>query len=255
MTPDSCNEARLAEDLRAVNPDVMVVVAYGRVLPEHLLAIPRLAVNVHFSLLPHLRGAAPVAKALQWGFRSTGVVVQVLAPELDAGDVLSEQVVPIWATDNAGSLTQRLVVTGTRLLHQVLCQFRYAQVPAGRQQLAAAVTYAPKATSYDAVLCCDTPATLTACQTRAMAPKPGSYCIVDGKRLKILEAWAIWRAQEAAPAGTVIEASRVGPRIAWGGQILVVRLAQSEGGRVLPGEVITAGRLLSPGYKVASRSA
>jgi len=250
LQPSSCGDPELISALRDLRPDVLVVVAYGRIIPPEMLAVPRLAVNVHFSSLPQLRGAAPVARALQWGFRTTGVAVQLLSPRLDAGAVLAERIVPIRACDDAATLSERLVQAGCALLREVLEGSDTGLLPVAHPQAEVAVTWAPKVSRADAALVPTVPATLTAHRIRAMSPRAGAYCILDGKRLKILKALGLWRVTEGGNRGVVVGSTSAGPLLAWGGQVLLAWRVQKEGGRPLEGGAILGGRTLLPGQRV-----
>lgn len=250
LQPDSCADPGLIEALRNLRPDVLVVVAYGRLLPPEMVAVPRLAVNVHLSALPQLRGAAPVVRALQWGLRTTGVVVQLLSPRLDAGAILARRIVPIRACDDAATLSDRLVQAGCVLLREVLEGFKAGLLPAARAQTEAAVTWAPKVSPADALLLPTVPATLTAQRLRAMSPRGGAYCLLEGKRLRILKAVGLWRVTEGGSGGVVVGSTSAGPVVAWGGQVLLARRVQREGGRALEGGALLGGRTLVPGQRV-----
>lgn len=242
--------AEAVEDLAGYGPDVIVVVAYGQRLPEAMIESVDVAINVHFSLLPQLRGPAPVVRALEWGFRVTGVTVQRLAAEIDAGEILAQRRVPVRARDDAASLTARLVRCGRELLRQVLGRYRDRAVEGERQQLAAGVTYAPRVEKGEAALRLVEPGRLAAAKVRAFGPRPGAYCVDGGRRLKILAAVATLANHAEPVSGSVVSETARGPLVAWGRQRVLVETIQREGGRPVTGRAIIDGRLLVRGHRL-----
>jgi methionyl-tRNA formyltransferase len=252
LQPLSCREASLRSELACLGAEVLVVVAYGQLLPGELLELFDLALNVHFSLLPQLRGAAPVQRALQWGFRQTGVTVQRLAEALDAGDVLRQAVVPVRASDDAQHLIRRLVEVGTSLLREVLEAFGRGKPLPAQPQDPALATYAPKVDKSDCAVCFAAPATLTARQIQACSPAPGASCFAGRARLKIAGASAVWFSAPAAPEGEVLLATLAGPVVGCGGHGLVIERGQREGGGWLSGAELVRGRIIAVGQRLQS---
>jgi methionyl-tRNA formyltransferase len=170
----------------AMKPDLGVIVAYGGLVREPLLSAPRLGwVNLHFSLLPRWRGAAPVQHALINGDDITGTVVFQLVPELDAGPVFGTTMRPIGADDTAGSLLNALAVDGAGLLQRVV-----ADLDAGTAHpldQVGAVTLAPKLTIDDARIDWAQPAAAVLSRVRGVTPEPGAFTNIGDGRLKMLE--------------------------------------------------------------------
>jgi methionyl-tRNA formyltransferase len=174
--------------LRAAEPDVLVVVAYGEILPAGLLAVPTVApVNVHFSFLPELRGAAPVQRALLEGMRVTGVTTMRMDEGMDTGPILLQSEEPVRDDDDAGSLGSRLAEVGGSLLVETLGRLESGDV-VERPQDHARATYAPKVRPEERLIAWDHPAESIVRQVRAFAPSPGASTSFRGQVLKVLRA-------------------------------------------------------------------
>lgn len=221
-TPERAKE--VVDEVRATGAEVGVVVAFGQLLPPLLLdALPRGFVNVHFSLLPRWRGAAPVQRAILAGDAETGVCVMALEEGLDTGPVYACVRTPIDDDETAGELASRLVALGTELLLRVLPETP-TLVP---EPQGGAPTYADKLTIEEFRLHPGTQdaATLTRI-VRAGNPRPGAWCIVDGSRVKVLRAHA---EPGDGPTGTIDADGRMATR----GGTLALDEVQPEGGRVM----------------------
>jgi methionyl-tRNA formyltransferase len=169
-------------------PGVLAVVAYGEILPKAVLDIPRIApVNVHFSLLPELRGAAPVQRAILEGLDVTGVTTIRMDEGMDTGPILLQAEEPISPQDDAGSLGERLAPLGGRLLVEAVDRLEGGSL-VERPQDEAKATYAPKVKPEDRVINWLEPADAIARRVRALAPEPGATTTFRGKTLKILRA-------------------------------------------------------------------
>ena len=175
------------EQLTALQPDLGVIVAYGGLVREPLLSMPRLGwINLHFSLLPRWRGAAPVQRAIIAGDATTGASVFQLVPELDAGDLYGHLTQPIGAHETAGHLLDSLSLSGAELLVQVIDAI--ADGAAQPQPQVGAVTVAPKLTLDDGRIDWSLPATAIDSLIRGVTPEPGAFTMLDDQRLKVLEA-------------------------------------------------------------------
>jgi len=174
--------------LIAQRPDLLVWAAYGNLIPRALLdAVGGRAVNVHASLLPRWRGAAPVQHAILAGDRETGVTLMEGTAELDAGPILASETVAIAEGEDAGALTTRLAERGAALLERELPRYVRGDLR-GRPQEAKDVTWAPKINSADAALDFARPAEELARRVRAMTPEPGAFTTAHGKRLVVTRA-------------------------------------------------------------------
>jgi methionyl-tRNA formyltransferase len=180
-------DASVTEQIAALAPDLGVIVAYGGLVREPLLSTPVHGwINLHFSLLPRWRGAAPVQRALIAGERTTGSAVFQLVPELDAGDVFGELRYDVPEDATAGDLLDTLALSGARLLTQVVDDIADGSAVAVPQR--GEPTYAPKLTIADGLLDLTVPAREVLDRFRGTTPEPGAHVLIDGQRLKVLAA-------------------------------------------------------------------
>jgi len=188
LQPESCRTPEFLEMARGYAPDLTVVAAYGQFLPDVLLALPGLgSVNLHGSLLPKYRGAAPIQRAIWQGDTETGVCLMWMARAMDAGDIIACQAVPIQPEDNAGTLTDTLAVCAAHLLLHWLPSLAQGTAPHIPQD-PAAVTFAPPIRKEERALDWSQPAVALWGQIRALAPQPGAVAIFRGQLIKILAA-------------------------------------------------------------------
>jgi methionyl-tRNA formyltransferase len=243
-TPESLRDAAVQADFAALDADVAVVAAYGLLLPRVVLAAPRLGcLNVHGSLLPRWRGAAPIQRAILAGDAETGVGIMQMAAGMDTGPVRLEGRTPV-AGKTAGELAQELSAMGARLMLEVLAD-PDAHPPV--EQASASVTHAAKIDKAEARLRFDGSAVEAERQVRAFNPAPGAFFEIGGERIKVLAAQVRPDPVDAAP-GTVISA---GLAIACADGVLVPTRVQRAGRGstsaedLLRGFAIPAGALLA----------
>lgn len=237
--PVSLKPAGAAAALAALRPDVMVVVAYGLILPAAVLAVPRLGcINIHASLLPRWRGAAPIPRAILAGDTATGVSIMQMDTGLDTGPVLAEVVTPIGPRDTAARLHDRLAALGGETLLTVLEAVATGSAQA-RPQPAEGVTYAAKLDKREAALDWRKPATALARQVRAFNPWPVAETRLDGRQLRVWEAEAR-EGMADAPPGRILAAGAEGIDVATGAGVLRLLTVQRAGGRAL--DAATFGR-------------
>jgi methionyl-tRNA formyltransferase len=229
--PENFKSAAAREQLRELRPDLMVVVAYGLILPQSVLDIPRMGCwNVHASLLPRWRGAAPIQRAIEAGDTESGVCLMQMEKGLDTGPVLLSLATPVSADDTGGSLHDRLSLLGAEVLEDGLKLLRAGMRPLVVPQPAEGVTYARKLDKAEARLDWSLPATVLANKVRAFNPWPVAEAELAGERLRIHEARAI-PLVHGQPPGTVLAATREGLDVACGEGALRLRQVQREGGR------------------------
>ncbi|MFF2051999.1 methionyl-tRNA formyltransferase [Leifsonia sp. NPDC058194] len=192
----------VTERVAALAPDLGVIVAYGGLVREPLLSLPRLGwINLHFSLLPRWRGAAPVQHAVIAGDAETGAVVFQLVPALDAGDVFSELQRPIGPDETAGEVLEALSLSGADLLAGTVDALADGTAVARPQ--AGVPTLAPKLVLDDAHLDFTRPADEVYARLRGVTPEPGAFALLDGERFKIAEARRAPAADGALPPGSI----------------------------------------------------
>ncbi len=237
---DPVVQARLAE----LAPDVLIVVAYGLILPQAVLDLPRFgALNVHASLLPRWRGAAPIQRALLAGDPVTGVSIMQLDAGLDSGPVLLREAVPIAPEETAGTLHDKLAALGARLLVAALDGLAGATLQPAPQP-ADGVTYAAKIEKHERRLDWSRSAGELERCVRAFDPVPGAVARVRGADIKI------WRAAVVAgrgAAGSVLGADANGVVVACGAGALRLEALQRAGGKRLPAAAFQRGFPLAPG--------
>ena len=228
--PENFREEETVEQLRALQPDVIAVVAYGRILPQRVLDIPpKGCINIHASLLPRYRGSAPYQWAVLDGLTETGVTAMYLCREMDAGDVIDCAKTPIGPDETAGELLDRLAQLGADLLYRTLEKIQQGTAVATAQD-PALVSYAPM---LDKSMC-PIHWTKTAQQVhnhvRGMNPWPVATAEIQGKRFKIYTT-ALTGEKTTAPAGTVLGLTKTGLRMACSDQVIEIRVLQAEGGK------------------------
>ncbi len=245
-----------ADVLREVGPiDAMVVVAYGLLLPPEVLALPRLGcLNVHASLLPRWRGAAPIQRAVLAGDAATGVAVMQMEAGLDTGPVWAERETPIGARETAGELHDRLAALGADLLVEVLDRLdRGIGAGAPVAQPAEGVTYAHKIGKAEALLdFCGSAVDLDR-RVRAFNPAPGASSEFRGERLKVWRVEPDAAAEPGADPGTVLASDpERGVRVACGHGSLWLQEVQRAGARRQPAEGLVRSGWLRAGDRLAS---
>lgn len=229
LQPSSLRDDQVVAALAALAPDLLVVVAYGLLLPQSVLDIPKVAcVNVHASLLPRWRGAAPIQAAILAGDAQTGISLMAMTAGLDCGPVYARKTLAIGSDETAGRLNDRLAVAGAELLVERLADLLNASISAQAQDESQA-SHAPKITAGDALLDWQRPAEELARQVRAYNPVPGAYFMFDGARIKCWAAHAV--AMPAAAPGTVIAAGVGGVVVACGVGALSMQSLQRPGKR------------------------
>lgn len=229
--PESLKSPEAQATLAGYAPDLLVVVAYGLILPRKVLAIPRLGCwNVHASLLPRWRGAAPIQRAILAGDAESGVDLMRMEAGLDTGPVLLEKRTPIGPDDTGGTLHDRLSGLGEEVLAEGLYRTLAGEVLAATPQPAEGVTYAHKLDKAEAKLDFGRPAIELERTVRAFDPWPVAESTIAGEAVRIWAAQAIDRRHDAAP-GSVLAASRDGIELACGVGVLRVTSLQRAGGK------------------------
>jgi len=249
VQPDRLRDAAFLDTFRSWSPDLGVVVAYGRLIPEELLTVPRLGmINVHASLLPRYRGAAPVHRAVINGESETGVTIMRVVKALDAGDMLAKAPRPIGPDETSEEVERDLATMGAQLLVETVDRLEAGGVREEPQDPSAS-TYAPKLTKEEGLIDWTAPAGVIHNRVRGLYPWPHAYTFLDGARL-IIRRTRIADTATDAVAGTVIDAGRDAITVAAGDRrSVVIEELQPEGRRPMRVRDFLAGRPVRPGAR------
>lgn len=244
--PEDAAAAKLAID--EARADVMVVAAYGLILPQWVLDAPRRGcLNIHASLLPRWRGAAPIHRALEAGDGETGVTIMQMDAGLDTGDMLLSAPVPIDDSDTTGSLHDKLAVLGGRLVVEALELAACGGLKPVKQP-PAGVTYANKIEKAEAAIDWSQPAEVIARRIRAFDPFPGATSVLGGETLKLWSAQAVsGPADGQVPAGAIVAVSPAAVDVRCGRGLLRVTQLQRPGGKRLAVADFLRGFDMKPG--------
>ena len=228
--PENFREDETVEQLRALQPDVVAVVAYGRILPQRVLDIkPNGFINIHASVLPQYRGSAPYQWAVLDGLKETGVSAQFMVREMDAGDVVGVSKTPIGPDETAGELLDRLALLGADLLSETLTKYaNNALVP--QKQDPSGVSMAPMLDKSMCPIDFEKTAQQVHNQVRGLHPWPVATMQLNGVRFKV-HATAVVDNPTSAPAGTILGLTKTGLQIACGEGAIEIRSLQVEGGK------------------------
>ena len=226
--PENFREDETVEQLRALEPDVVAVVAYGRILPQRVLDVPaKGCINIHASVLPCYRGSAPYQWAVLDGLTETGVTAMYLCREMDAGDIIDVSKTPIGDDETAGELLDRLAVLGADLLSKTLTDIENG-VACAVPQDCTKVTYAPMLDKSMCPIDWTKSAAHVHNHVRGMNPWPVATTEIQGKRFKVYTT-AVTEG-EGTP-GTILELTKTGLKIACGQGAVEIRVLQAEGGK------------------------
>jgi methionyl-tRNA formyltransferase len=249
--PNLFNSEKVKERLLQVQADLFVVVAFGMLLPQKLLDIPALgAINIHASLLPRHRGAAPIHWAILKGDQETGVTTIKLNTNMDTGDILLRAKTPILADDTASSLHDRLSEMGGELIIETISGLVEAKINPVAQDESAA-TYAPMLKKKDGEIDWDQPSAALNRFIRAMDPWPGAYTFCDGKRIKVFKATPM-AYPVSEPPGTVLQGFVNELLIATKDGALSILELQEEAGKRLAVKDYLCGCCMAPGSLLGS---
>lgn len=251
LQPASARDEAFIEQLRQLQPDLIAVTAYGQILPRAILDLPRFGcLNVHTSLLPKYRGAAPIQWAVLNGDPETGVTIMKVDAGLDTGDVLAQEKTPIHPGDTAQTLHDRLGSLGAGLLVKTIPGY-VAGTILPQPQPAEGVSHAPKIRKPDGHIDWRQPASAIWNRIRAMVPWPGAYTYLPGQPQPHL--LKIWQAEPGDPSGEpgqVLRADRNGIVLGCGAGSLRVLVLQREGGRRMGAQEFLAGHPLVVGQQL-----
>ena len=244
--PASIKTTEFSDSIAQQKPDLLIVIAFGKILPENLLALPRLGtINVHASLLPKYRGPAPIQWAVINGEKETGVCTQMMEKELDTGDLLLSVRETIKPDDTAGDLHDRLAVKGATVLIETLRGLKDKIIQPVSQDHSLA-TYAPMLTKDDGLINWNKPAKSLECFIRGVTPWPGAYTFLGDKRLKIFKSRLV-EAEISGSPGTVLKGFPDELRIATAAGSLSIEEIQGASGKRLSIKDFLRGHPIPPG--------
>lgn len=252
LQPERARSPEFLAQLEAVQPELIVVAAYGQILPQTILDLPRLGcINVHASLLPAYRGAAPIQWAILNGDSETGVTIMKLDAGLDTGPILARQATPIYPSDDAQSLHDRLARMGGKLLVATIPDYASGKL-SPQPQPAQGASYARKITKQDGHLDWQLPARTLWNRIRAFKPWPGVFTFLPAHpKPRLLKVWEGEVAEGlAAPPGVVIQADKHAIVVGCGKDALRIHQLQLEGGKRLDAQEFLRGHPLRPGDKL-----
>lgn len=251
--PEKIRHASAFETLSQLKPDIIVVAAYGQILPRSVLELPaKGCINVHASLLPKYRGAAPIQWSILNDDGSTGITIMKMDEGLDTGDILAQQATQITEIDDAQSLHDRLAKIGASLLMQTVPELLSGNITS-RSQVNSEASYARKITKEDGLIDWNQPAIANWNRIRAFNPWPGAFSFLEQGSEKIMI--KIWRAKVIneikGPPGEILQANTQGIAIGCGLDAVQITELQREGKRRMEAAAFLAGLPLTPGMKLS----
>jgi methionyl-tRNA formyltransferase len=250
LQPERARNEEFIAELRGLRPDLIAVAAYGQILPKAILELPRFGcLNVHTSLLPKYRGAAPIQWAILNDEPETGVTIMKMDAGLDTGDILTQVKTPIHAQDNAQALHDRLGELGAALLVSTIREHVTGNITP-RPQPAAGASQARKLTKEDGRLDWSQPARALWNRVRAFTPWPGAYTHLPGDpHPQLLKIWRAEVVEASGQPGEIVETGKAGVTVMCGCQALRIQELQREGGRRMNAGEFLAGHQLKPREK------
>ena len=246
LQPGKVKEEAFQEKLRALQPELIVVVAYGQILPKSILKIPQYgAVNIHASLLPQYRGAAPIVWAILKGEKVTGVTTMFMEEGMDTGDILLQREIPIEDDDTAETLQRRLALVGSQLFMETLEKMKAGKIHPIPQD-PSKVTYAPPLKKEDGRIDWRKEAKEIDLQVRAFDPWPGAFTELDGRLLKVYRG-EVRKGRPAGKAGTVVWVGSDFIEVVTGNDSFLIKEVQLEGKRRMSVREFLAGHPINVG--------
>ena len=250
LQPLKARDEQFISELRTLKPDLMVVVAYGQILPQTILDLPQFGcLNVHTSLLPKYRGAAPIQWAIADGEPETGVTIMKMDAGLDTGAILSTRRTPILATDDSQVLHDRLAQLGAELLAETIPNYVAGKITP-QPQPAESSTYAAKIKKEDGRIDWNLPAQKIWNRLRAFTPWPGAFTFLKSEpKPQLLKIWKVEVVEKSGIAGTILAADKTGIVVGCGANGLRILELQREGGRRMSAADFLVGFALRVGDK------
>jgi methionyl-tRNA formyltransferase len=251
LQPERARDPAFLDTLRDLRPDLIAVAAYGQILPQNLLDLPRFGcLNVHTSLLPKYRGAAPIQWAILNGDPETGVTIMKMDAGLDTGAILAQARTPIRLEDNSETLHDRLARLGAELLVKTIPEYVAGNI-SPRPQPTEGVSLAPKIKKQDGHIDWTQPAQVIWNRVRGLVPWPRAFTFLPGQpQPHLLKIWQAEVAERSGPPGEIMQADKSGLIVGCGQHALRILVLQREGGRRLTAQEFLAGHTLFPGQSL-----
>ena len=251
LQPERARDEAFIGVLQELHPDLIAVAAYGQILPKRILDLPRFGcLNVHTSLLPRYRGAAPIQWAILNGDAETGVTIMKMDVGLDTGDILTQAKTPVHPEDTSETLHDRLATMGAELLLRTIPDYVAGRISAQPQPIEG-VSYAAKIKKQDGQIDWAQPALTIWNRVRGLTPWPGAFSHLTGPpQPLLLKIWQAEVVERAGPVGEVLQADKNGIVVGCGRDALRILVLQREGGRRLTTQEFLAGHPLLPGKRL-----
>jgi methionyl-tRNA formyltransferase len=250
LQPQRARDENFLHELSRFEPELIAVAAYGQILPGTILDLPRLGcLNVHTSLLPKYRGAAPIQWAILNGDAETGVTIMKMNAGMDTGDIVSQEILSVAPTDNSQTLYDRLAKSGAELLVKTIPDYAQGKIQP-RPQPATGVSHAPKIKKEDGRLDWNQPARALWNRVRAMTPWPGAFTNLSNPQPGLLKIWEAEVVSRTGRPGEVLHADKTGIIVGCAADALRILALQREGGRRMSAQDFLAGNPLQPGQKL-----
>ena len=250
--PVKVREPGFMEILKELNPDIIVVAAFGQIIPKAILELPRFGcINIHASLLPKYRGAAPIQQAVIDGEKESGVTIMKMGEGLDTGDMIAKVHVPLSPEETGGSLFDKLAEAGAKLLVETLPSIFDGTAVYEKQPEESPTPYAAMITKQMGLLDFTKSAAVLERLVRGMNPWPSAYTFLNGKTLKVWKS-GVREEQADAECGTIIRADKTGIHVACGENVLVLTEVQLEGKKRMETEAFLRGYKVETGTKLSN---
>jgi methionyl-tRNA formyltransferase len=248
LQPERARDPAFLNDMKGLSPDLVVVAAYGQILPKTILEVPKHGcLNVHTSLLPKYRGAAPIQWAILKGESETGVTIMKMDAGMDTGDILTQERTAVTSEDNSETLYARLARMGAQMLVRTIPDYLAGKIEP-RPQPAEGVSYAPKIKKEDGRIDWKQSATVVGNQVRGLTPWPGTFAFLTGSLPpQLIKIWKAEGISDSGPPGEVLRADKSGIVVGCSSGALRILSLQREGGRRLTPQEFLAGHQLRPG--------
>ncbi len=247
LQPPKVREPEFLEQLEALQPDLIVVAAFGQILPQALLDIPKIMpINIHGSLLPKYRGAAPIQWALINGEKETGITIMKMDAGMDTGPMLLKRAIPIGEDETFGQLADRMSELGAKLLEEALEKLKKGELKEEAQP-EGGITYAPPIKKEQYHINWNQSARRIHGTIRAFDPKPGAYTLFGEQRIRLYSPQVLNDEAPETKPGTVLEASAQGLKVACGNGVIGIRQVQWPGKKRLDIEAFLRGRRIPAG--------